>query len=86
MFVPKGYVLVANEDNLLVIDPTDGSLFTSIMGSEDFENVSQIVSSNHGDGSVLAVKCLHGKTPRVIAFIAKFRRDTELRLGTGFNR
>ena len=77
---PKGYIFVANENNLLVIDPINGSLFTSLMGSEDFENVSQIVSSNYGDGSVLAVKCLHRKTPRVIAFIAKFRRDTELRL------
>ena len=77
---PKGYVFVANEDNLLVIDTNDGSLFTSIMGSEDFENVSQIVSSNYGDESFLAVKCLHRNTPRVIAFIASFRRDTELRL------
>ena len=77
---PEGYVFVANEDNLLVIDINDGSLFNSIMGSEDFENVSQIVSSNYGHGSILAVKCMHRKIPRVITFIPTFWRDTELRL------
>ena len=34
---PKGYIFLANENNLLVIDPINGSLFTSLMGSEDFE-------------------------------------------------
>ena len=44
------------------------------------KNVSQIVSSNYGDESFLAAKCIRRKTLRVIAFIATFGRETKLRL------